>query len=65
MLDKIGQNTPKDTLLEMVIVDDDSPDGTGKIVEDYINFNNSNDDRNQTKSPLRISKLYIGKKAKA
>ena len=37
LLDKIRQNTPKDTLLDVVIVDDNSSDGTGRIVDSYMN----------------------------
>jgi dolichol-phosphate mannosyltransferase len=37
LLEKIRHNIPKDTFVEVVIVDDDSPDGTGQIVDDYMN----------------------------
>ncbi len=37
VLKSIGENLPKRILTEAIIVDDNSPDGTGKIVEDYIN----------------------------
>ncbi len=37
VLKSIGENLPNRILTEAIIVDDSSPDGTGKIVEDYIN----------------------------
>ena len=36
MLELIGKNIPKGISTETIVVDDNSPDGTGKIVEDYI-----------------------------
>ena len=36
ILKSIRENIPKDILSETIVVDDNSPDGTGKIVEDYI-----------------------------
>jgi len=36
VLKSIGEHIPKDIATEAIVVDDDSPDGTGKIVEDYI-----------------------------
>jgi len=37
VLKSIGEHLPKDIATEAIVVDDNSPDGTGKIVEDYIN----------------------------
>jgi len=37
VLKSIGENLPNRILTEAIIVDDNSPDGTGRIVEDYIN----------------------------
>ena len=37
VLKSIGENISKDIATEAIVVDDNSPDGTGKIVEDYIN----------------------------
>ena len=36
ILKSIGSNLPKNLLTQAIIVDDNSPDGTGKIVEDYL-----------------------------
>jgi len=36
ILKSIGENLPKNLLAEAIVVDDNSPDGTGKIVEDYL-----------------------------
>ena len=37
VLKSIGEHLPEDIATEVVVVDDNSPDGTGKIVDDYIN----------------------------
>jgi len=37
VLKSISEHLPKDIATEAIVVDDNSPDGTGKIVEDYIN----------------------------
>jgi len=37
VLKTIGDHLPKDIATEAIVVDDNSPDGTGKVVEDYIN----------------------------
>jgi len=37
VLKSIGEYIPKDIATEAIVVDDNSPDGTGKVVEDYIN----------------------------
>ena len=34
VLKSIGDHLPKDIATEAIVVDDNSPDGTGKIVED-------------------------------
>jgi dolichol-phosphate mannosyltransferase len=37
VLKSIGEHLPEDIAVEAIVVDDNSPDGTGKIVDDYIN----------------------------
>ena len=37
VLKSIGEHLPEDIATEALVIDDNSPDGTGKIVEDYIN----------------------------
>ena len=37
VLKSIGEHISKDIVTEAIVVDDNSPDGTGKVVEDYIN----------------------------
>ena len=37
VLKSINEHLPEDITTEALVVDDNSPDGTGKIVEDYIN----------------------------
>ena len=37
VLKSIGESIPENIPLEAIVVDDNSPDGTGKMVEDYIN----------------------------
>ncbi|NWK05727.1 glycosyltransferase family 2 protein [Marine Group I thaumarchaeote] len=37
VLKSIGEHLPEDIATEALVVDDNSPDGTGRIVEDYIN----------------------------
>ena len=36
VLKSIGDHLPKNVQIEAIVVDDNSPDGTGKVVEDYI-----------------------------
>ena len=36
ILESIGNHLPKNILTEAIVIDDNSPDGTGKIVEDYL-----------------------------
>lgn len=36
MLKSIRENIPKGMLAETIVVDDNSPDGTGRLVEDYV-----------------------------
>jgi len=36
ILKSIGENLPKNIIAEAIVVDDNSPDSTGKIVDDYL-----------------------------
>ena len=36
ILKSIRDNLPKNIITEAIVVDDNSPDGTGKIVDEYI-----------------------------
>jgi len=36
ILKSIGENLPRSISTEAIVIDDNSPDGTGKIVEDYL-----------------------------
>ena len=36
ILELIGKNIPKGVSTQTIVVDDNSPDGTGRIVDDYI-----------------------------
>ncbi|HJJ22861.1 MAG TPA: glycosyltransferase family 2 protein [Nitrosopumilus sp.] len=36
VLETISRNLPKNILTEAIVVDDNSPDGTGRLVEDYL-----------------------------
>ena len=49
VLKSIGEHLPKDVEVEAIVVDDNSPDGTGKVVEDYIT-----DARNEAKYSINI-----------
>ena len=37
VLKSIDESIPENIPIEAIVVDDNSPDGTGKMVEDYIN----------------------------
>ncbi len=40
LISEIEKNLPSSHFTEIIIVDDNSPDGTGKLVENYINEQN-------------------------
>ena len=55
LLNQIQSNIPSGTNVEIIIVDDNSPDGTGLIVEKYIESNMSTLPRD--KSSTKTSQL--------
>lgn len=59
LIEAVRQSIPSNTFAEIIIVDDNSPDGTGRIVESYIrnHMNNWQGDRNRhepNRSVVRI-----------
>lgn len=45
LIGEIEKNLPKSDFTEIVIVDDNSPDGTGELVDNYINEHKSEDQK--------------------
>ncbi len=43
LISEIEKNLPTSHFTEIIIVDDNSPDGTGKLVENYINEQKAKD----------------------
>ena len=56
MLDSIGENLPTNTTTEAIVVDDNSPDGTADLVENYIK---------KIKDSVKYSVKIIQRKSKA
>lgn len=70
LIEAIRRNIPSNIFSEIIIVDDNSPDGTGRIVEDYIKAKNENLNslvriiRRQSKSGLISAILHGVRSAK-
>lgn len=58
LLDQIHSNIPAGTNVEIIIVDDNSPDGTGLIVEKYIESKMSNLRRDKSEQDISIKIVH-------
>ena len=58
LITEIEKNLPTSHFTEIIIVDDNSPDGTGKLVENYIQEQNSNFENGRENSSNTNSKNY-------
>ena len=58
LISEIEKNLPTSDVTEIVIVDDNSPDGTGKLVENYISQQN-HENQNVTKTQPRNCMVKI------
>jgi len=58
LITEIEKNLPTSHFTEIIIVDDNSPDGTGKLVENYIEEQNTKLDKGKDNSSITNSKNY-------
>jgi dolichol-phosphate mannosyltransferase len=58
LITEIEKNLPTSHFTEIIIVDDNSPDGTGKLVENYIEQEKTKDQKEKVNSPDTNSKNY-------
>ena len=56
LISEIEKNLPTSDFTEIVIVDDNSPDGTGKLVQNYIN---EQDDENQKEVGTKVTNCRV------
>ena len=56
LISEIEKNLPTSDFTEIVIVDDNSPDGTGKLVQNYIN---EQDDQNQKEVGTKVTNCRV------
>lgn len=56
LISEIEKNLPTSDFTEIVIVDDNSPDGTGKLVENYINHQKS---KTEKESPAKTRNYRV------
>ncbi len=54
LIETVHRNVPSNIFAEMIIIDDNSPDGTGKIVDDYIDRESSQIDHGKEDERLRF-----------
>jgi len=58
LITEIENNLPTSHFTEIIIVDDNSPDGTGKLVENYIQEQNAKLENGRDNSSNSSSKNY-------
>jgi dolichol-phosphate mannosyltransferase len=58
LLNQIQSNIPVATNVEIIIVDDNSPDGTGRIVEKYIKDKTGTSNRDQVNPSISIKVIH-------
>ena len=59
LISEIEKNVPKSDFTEIIIVDDNSPDGTGKLVEDYMSSQQKGDEEAENDSLLNTKNCGV------
>ena len=57
LIEAIRRNIPSNIFAEIIVVDDNSPDGTGRLVENYINSNNNTVQSNHDQQNDRVKSI--------